>query len=354
MVILSSKIFHLIGRFIRAILSFCLIVVVSLLALEWLVRMLLPGYHPAGQISFIQDNGVPLAQRNFDGRLWKNTGDYNVEVKINRYGFRDKKDLSASSASDIFVLGDSFTFGWGVEETERFSNQFEKLSGLPTYNIAIPTDFNGYARLIEHARKNGAIINRLVIGVCMENDLHYYHPAPPLPPVAHHRPLPLSRAQMKLFLSEYSAIYGAVTSVIHQNLYLQSIMIRFGLITENIAGMSRNSYVPEIITNSAVRLQRLITESKVEQSLILLIPSRGLWVGGREEIEQRVHTEFAAALTDSGLNLIDLQPFFEKQGDPLNYHFNSDGHWNVAGHTLAAEALHAYEVEHKLFRDSSN
>lgn len=314
----------------------------SLLVTEWLVRLVLPKYHPAGQIGFVLEDGFPLGPRNYSGRLWRNTGDYDVAVDINADGFRDKKDLRDSSAENLFVVGDSFSFGWGVEEEQRYSNRAGILFGRAVYNIAIPTDLEGYARLIEHARANGAVIRNLIVGVCLENDLQYYRPQSGAPEAEGSIRPQIAASGLKYFLTRHSALYAAVTTVVHQSPALKKALGGLGLVTEGVDGMVLNRYVPQVIANSADRLVRLLHESGAENGLVLLIPSRGLWQGGNQEVEARVHREFAAALADRGLEVVDMKPVFEKDGAPLDYHFKNDGHWNVAGHELAARAIHSF------------
>jgi hypothetical protein len=326
-----------------------LVAVVSLLLLEWSVRLLMPAYDPAGQISFARIDGVPLGPPGFDGRLWRNTGDFEVSVRINEHGLRDRKDLSRSVAGDLFVVGDSFSFGWGVEERERFSDRIEDLFDRPCYNIAIPTDFDGYRRLIGHAAANGAVIDRLIVGVCMENDLKLYPPPSEsvAPPEYHHRLL--SWRRLKFYLTKYSAFYSAATAVVHQNPALRGFMGRIGWVTDSVDGMNWNFYSPEIIEKSTRRLIRLIDESDARQCVVLLIPSRGLWQGDNGENERRVHAEFASSLAARGLDVIDMKPLLEAGGDPLAYHFESDGHWNAAAHDLAAKAVYDYCRSHRRF-----
>lgn len=127
--------------------------VISLVIIEWTVRLLLPVYDPSGNIVFHQNaDGVLLGIPNFAGRQWKNTGDYDVPVKINRYGFRGHKDLRQSTPNDIFVVGDSFGFGQGVPEEKRFSNVLQQMINIPVFNIAIPGDLKDYELLVNYAR----------------------------------------------------------------------------------------------------------------------------------------------------------------------------------------------------------
>ena len=95
---------------------------------EYSVRLTLPKYDPAGHVSFYTDSvtGVLLGRPNSRTRQIKNSGDYDVEIAFNRHGLRDRRDIANGTARDLYVLGDSFAFGWGVEESERFSSLLEK------------------------------------------------------------------------------------------------------------------------------------------------------------------------------------------------------------------------------------
>jgi hypothetical protein len=309
----------------------------------------MPAFDPAGQIDFVMTEGFPLGPPGFVGRLWRNTGDYEVEVRINAIGFRDCKDLGQSTADDIFVVGDSFSFGWGVEEPERYSNRIEDMTGLPVYNIAIPTDFDGYARLIGHAREHGSVIRRLIVGVCMENDLQRYPPRLPDSQARQRYTVAFSMGRLKYVLTKHSAFYNVTTAVVQQNPALRRLTRWLGLTTASVDGMNWNTYDPEIIANSTARLVRLIAESGADECLVLLIPSRGLWQGGNGEVERRVHDEFVTALEAQGLHVVDMRLHMEKGGSPLSYHFPSDGHWNVAGHDLAARTVVGFCRGHALF-----
>jgi len=134
-----------------------------IIILELLTSYFLPDYNPSGRFAYYtNDDGIVLGQKNFKGRLWDNSGEFNHEVKINKFGFSDEKDLSLSTAKDIFVVGDSFGFGYGVEENKRFSNILETMFGVKVYNICIPGDFNDYYKFMEYALKNRATIKKSV------------------------------------------------------------------------------------------------------------------------------------------------------------------------------------------------
>jgi hypothetical protein len=69
----------------------------------------------------------------------ESTDDYSVVYHSNRQGFRDPRDFERPTHKRrIAVLGDSYTFGTGVEEPETFARRLESgLRGVRTYNFGI-------------------------------------------------------------------------------------------------------------------------------------------------------------------------------------------------------------------------
>lgn len=53
-------------------------------------------------------------------------GDFNVSIAINSYGLRDYERPVLSNAKRILVMGDSMTFGFGVEMNETYSKYLER------------------------------------------------------------------------------------------------------------------------------------------------------------------------------------------------------------------------------------
>ena len=158
---------------------------VALALLECMVRLLFPIYDPSGQVDFVVGpNALTLGPTNQTMRQHKNTGDYDVAVHFNSRGFRDAKDVATARSGDIVAVGDSIAFGWGVEESQRFSNVLQTLLHRRVFNIAIPgSNFAGYDNLLKYAESLGAQIDDVVIAVSMETDLlPYSAPNQPAPP----------------------------------------------------------------------------------------------------------------------------------------------------------------------------
>lgn len=314
-------------------------------AAELGVRAAFPALDPSGQVSFAPwvAGGPPLGRPGAVLRQTKNTGDYDVRVAFGPDGFRERRELRSATGADLFVVGDSFAFGWGVEEDERFSSRLERLTGRRVLNLAIPAqDLEGYARLVAWARERGAPLRRLLVTVCLENDLRDYDAAPGerAAPAAG----PLRRAWWRLRssgtrLAERSALYALGTTAVHAEPALERLAARLGLVTPNLAGIPANDGSAgsgRILSSSIARCAALAAGA---DATFVLVPSRGLWTGPDRAVEREVHDRFAAGLRSAGLDVVDLRPDFEARPDPLSLHFAGDPHWNAAGHAVAARAI---------------
>ena len=311
-----------------------------------MVRVFFPTYDPSGQVEFVvSPSGLILGVPNQHLRQTKNTGDYDVGVRINVYGFRDAKDIATARFGDIVVVGDSFAFGWGVEEHQRFSNVLQNLLQRKIFNIAIgSTNFEHYDNLLKYAESLGARIDNVVIAVCMENDLFAYGTS--RQPVRQGEKRDDASYSMRAvallkntkdWLTHNSALYRMFTTAVQQRPWLKDLAIRAKVLIPNLDGISTNAYSPEVIERSADRLAEIA--GRYKHAVILIIPSRALWVGNNRSVENRVHRAFTAALAARHLDVTDMRAVFESGGQPLSNHFRNDGHWNSKGHRLAAEAL---------------
>jgi hypothetical protein len=314
----------------------------SLIMIELLARFFFPAFNPVGKFAFyFNENGVPLGPRNFSGRMWDPAGDYDVPVNINQFGFRDHQDLRQSTSKDIFVVGDSFMFGYGVPEDKRLSNLLEQQLGGLVYNIAIPGDLDDYKNLIRYAQQNGATIKNLIIGVCMENDLgYYYHGNSPAGDHKSVRKMSSPLQTLKEFVGTKTVTYNLLTYAIHQNPFLRKAGVRLGLVLDKVElgliNKDRGKDDKITIDDSVRKLQEI---SEPFKTIIIIVPSRALWIGNQRAAESAFHNEFVAALKKTGFLVIDMRPYFEAGGNPLQYYFKNDGHWNEKGHGKAAEII---------------
>ncbi len=316
--------------------------ILFLSAQEIAVRLALPEFDPISQLRFtIIDNQLPpLGQPNTRTRHFKNTGDFDVTVEFNIHGLRDRKLLADVRPRDLVIVGDSFPFGWGVRESQRVGEQIAQITSDTVYNVATGGgNIDDYRSLLDYVTRNQGQIGQALIFINMENDIQDYKDrSDAVMNMQNTQEIspPSALNFFKQLLLSNSAIYFATTSVIHQNVFLRMLAIKLGLITpvlRNVGGIEES---PSAIESSAKRLANL---SKDYPAIVVIIPSRALWLPKRRLAALRIHNLFRTALEIHNIQFIDLCPYFITAKQPLDLHFKNDGHWNARGHQYAAKAI---------------
>ena len=319
-----------------------LAIVITVAGLEFGVRLVFPQFDPSGQVRLYADTAEqpPLGPPSTRLAQRKNTGDYDVVVEFNRFGLRDAKDLARSSASDWFAVGDSFSFGWGVAAEERYSNRLEAQLGIPVHNISAPATLRGYRKLVAYAGQQGARCTTSSSGCAWKTTC--WTTASTFLRARHRHARGLHPAMFKYRLSERSAAYRALTSVVHQSPWLYDRAVSAGLIVPNLIGIPAPLLSPAVIDASVAELEHLAAGRRV---IALIIPSRGLWVEPRQGAVHQQHQASVERARQRGIVVVDPRDRFESGGEPLAYHFANDGHWRPTAHAVAAELLHEAVLE---------
>ena len=316
----------------------------SLLVAEHAIRFAQPELNPNSHIRFLSSTETTpkLGPPRSTFRQIKNTGDFNVFIKFNASGFRDDRNIAEAGPNDFILVGDSYTFGWGVKEPQRISEQLEGLIKRHVFNISIPTAFDGYERLINYAKQRGAKPNRVIIAVSMESDLHLYNleakdeSTNKMRGAKETKPRGSWLIPIKAYLTQRSALYALATTLVHRTSIIKTTAAKLGILIPNLEGIRKYEFSQDVIEASAQRLKRLADQYK---TTVIVIPSRALWHGKFQTIENRRHMAFVKRLHELHLDVLDLRKIFEHSKNPLSLHFKNDPHWLPAGHSIAAKAL---------------
>ena len=310
----------------------------ALIVCEYSVRLTIPKYDPAGHVAFYTDPslGVALGKPNSTSRQIKNSGDYDVEVVFNRHGLRDRRDVSTGTRKDLYVVGDSFAYGWGVEEDKRFSDILENKVDRKVFNVATTSNVDGYEILLSYAEKLGADIRDVVVAINMIDDVKDYKAiADPVSPATEQAQTRFSIQPVKQYLLTHSSLYFLASSAIGSIDVLRWFLVRLGLV-KTLDAVPGGLPDLRAIRSTADRMEVL---SKKYNLTILIIPSRFLWAGTRRDEAAAAHSNFVAELVRRNLNFVDMRPVMEQKGNPMQFHFRNDGHWVPKGHLLAAQLL---------------
>jgi lysophospholipase L1-like esterase len=301
-------------------------------------------------------------------------GKETIAVRTNEFGFRDApfpSDRQPKTKKRILFLGDSFCWGFGVEQNDRISEQFEALDPQwESHNFGI----FGYSTDQEllTLKMYGARIrpDEVVLLFCL-NDLLYNNS-----PVGHRMPKPLYRlnSEGKLQLTNVPVPAAPKPGVIkaflrrHSALYLAG-EYAWNLVRDRIAWKAQTSRGLSATTAAHARegdaalteinldLQRDITpyllrEMRDECSrlgahfTVLIVPSSSKWTQERAD-SPREAEQAAAWCRQENIAVLDLYPEFHQHfldtGQNLYVaDFEDQMHWNGNGHRLAAKILFDY------------
>jgi len=166
---MNVRIQKLLGR-VGALVLGCLIAVVLVEGFYRLLRV--RGLSPTTHPSYVRhDRRLGWSYRpGIEER--HETAEFDVDVRINSRGFRGHEwGAKQPGRPRILVLGDSYAFGWGVEEEERFSEVLERESGgLEVINAAV-SGYGTVQQLLLLEELFADVGPDLVVCVFCENDL---------------------------------------------------------------------------------------------------------------------------------------------------------------------------------------
>jgi len=337
---LARRLRNLAVNFLVLFITLCLCLLMGELVACWRF----PQFNPKAQFR-LQVMPGPFAICPPLHTLWHGSpkGDFNVPMTFNRYGFRDAKDVRDAKDGDWFAVGDSFTLGFGVEEDKRYSSLLEKklqAAGSPSrvFNIGIPGNFIDYQRLVKYAESNGAKIQHLTVGVCMDNDLENYSAGK-----SDWELVPLSEAtlsakeKIRRWLQRHSTLYITVSYLIESNPKGCAFMQKIGWAKDLVAwdAAIKSQFDETVLKTSRDELVKLCSG---RDAVVLIIPSRRLWLGNGQ-VDEKIHTTFVQMCRDAGLTVADVKPVLEKDPEPLSFYFKHDQHWNERGQAAGAEEL---------------
>ena len=97
-----------------------------------------------------------------------------MELNTDKYGFRiPSKDFKYKYSSSILVLGDSVSFGVGVDESKTFVGILRNKINLNIYNASVAGhNIIDYSNLIKDYNQTFKDISKVIVFICL-NDVHF-------------------------------------------------------------------------------------------------------------------------------------------------------------------------------------
>lgn len=287
------------------------------------------------------------------------TPQFHTLVRINEKGLRDRSHSyeRQNGTERILVLGDSFAWGYGVEESERFSQLLEKSLDAEVINAGV----SGYStdqELLWYQNEGSKYETDLVILVVAGNDVSdnesnlvstiYYKPKFQLKNgelLLGDTPVPQTSPRGKLVyaLSQRSALayflvqrYFDLLSAYHRS--------KAGSPPPNISASETKSQAqPFELTIALIDEIRNIAESK--NAKFMIVTTDRWWNSPSEE----TYDDFVKALQTEGFLVLDVEamPGFDSAAMLIP----EDGHWSQSGHEFVAAKIQEFiESNHLLIQ----
>ena len=277
------------------------------------------------------------------------TAEFRTSVRINEKGLRDRPPSyeRQNDIERILVLGDSFAWGYGVEESERFSQLLEKSLDVEVINAGV----SGYStdqELLWYRSEGIKYETDLVLLIIAGNDVGdndreivstiYYKPKFVFENgqlVAKGYPVPKTSPQGRFIysLSQRSALTYFLVQRYYDFISLYSKMkIDSDYVNSPVSGISAKSEPFKLTIALIDEIQKIAHQRKAK---FMIVATDRWWDSQSTE----TYKDFINALRTEGYLVLDVESM--RGFDPELMLIPNDGHWNQAGHEFVAEKIKA-------------
>ena len=333
----------LFGKILALTIGLVLLVIIA----EICTRMIMPHWKNFQSGSFMRLTQVPghtnvtTGVPGFDDYFAQNNGDFKVRIEINDFGLRNPDPVNKADKR-IWVIGDSMTFGWGVEQEQMYSSLLANISGHKTYNIASPgTTVCGYQALVGRMPKNKKP-SAVVVGLILENDILRYNCKAQAQENKSNFKLPEAHTffDFKKFLTHNLALYNFVALSLKKIPLINSTLVYLGLVAEphTYHQKFRDDELFDATRETVQELSNLKRQFPFGTPFAVLIAPARFEIKDSSPLYQKLRKEIINALDKVDITTIDPIDGFLEYGFSAT-HFAHDGHWNVLGHQIAATAI---------------
>ncbi len=298
-----------------------------------------------------------------------NMADASNYVEINSKGIRDfDYGYKKGKAKRIVVLGDSHTWGFGINDSFRYTEVLENLSNGEVVNMGVAgygTDQEYLTLKLEGLRYNPDVV---IIGYHTGSDLEdnannvrYGYPKPQfvfsdgklkLEGV----PAPLKEDWEKR-VYENEAWYRKVDRVLSNNLlsyaFFRNRLLAVGFL-RNLSvklELSKQERIEEnfdekiSLTLQLIKEMNELSKKNKAKLLVVIIPTKVQVYSDGSGKQNKAIVEFAE---ENSILVLDLLDPFKESEEKL--YFDIDPHWNANGNRLAAELIYEKLINESILK----
>ncbi|MBX7150218.1 hypothetical protein K1X84_01160 [bacterium] len=354
-------------------LSFFVKIVFSILIFfaggELLVRFF---YKPKPPLSIPENRRTAKLKDEYDPLLgWRHRpnvrvmhyiGNDSAEYKINAQGTRNAHEYSyeRNSNARIVIVGDSFTFGHGVSENDRYSNMLESMLDS-TEIINMGVSGYGTAQQLLYLKTEGFNYqpDLVIVGLFITNIGRNLDSI--------NRPFlqsngdslivtnfPITRPDSSLTVSDDAGENRVIGFWQKHSRFIAFLVEKFNYISRRFDPLPEYDSQHEgwqLLRKILLEIKRQC-EKHGAKTLVVIIPHHTYYGGSFAQwTNQRPFDQLEKFGIENNLDVLNLLPVFKdyaKTNDWNNLVIKGDGHWNRNGHHLAAVAIKNYIDTHQL------
>ncbi|MCH2172171.1 hypothetical protein MK489_15405 [Myxococcota bacterium] len=283
---------------------------------------------------------------------------FEVEYVTNSIGARDAERTLESKSPRVIVLGDSFVEGWGIDASERLTDQLESRTGIEHINLGM-SHFGPYQAYLAY-REFGPVYQHdavilAVVPVSDLSDLDYQRARKSPGYEYRYRPYLVGRypdyrevdyreGTLNRWLRRHSGAYNAMSRS------LQTARKTFAAEpppSETTPKPTHSFFqdYSERQLDLLVGSIELLAESAGKRPVsVILVPQMRDLIRFHEERTSRLGKRLQERVADEGVVVVDLLPeFYARRDDLTRYFLPCDIHWTGVANEVAADVL----LEHR-------
>ncbi|MDQ2806074.1 MAG: GDSL-type esterase/lipase family protein [Chloroflexota bacterium] len=362
-------------RLVQGLAVLLITIAMTLILLEIALRLFAPQLQVAvNPALFMSDAETKV--RNAPGvTIQHDTPEFHVTYQINAQGLRADGPTGAPAPNRLRLLavGDSFTFGWGVEGNQAFPQRLDGVRAadgrtVESLNAGVATYGTDHEAAWLHKYGWGFQPNVVLLGFYTGNDvqdvMRYIGQARPATAATRQAAAAVAAARARLHDENQSDAESWLEANSNAYVFLQQQANRFLPGPRRAPDMLDTTYPylnppPAELTTAWERTTALLDQMQNQAQryhvrlVVVAIPAAeqiedGRWTGLRATFglapdavnRDAPQQQLAAWSVRSGVPVIDLLPGFRAAGGSRLY-YRADPHWTPAGHALAADLIRA-------------
>lgn len=314
--------------------------------------------------------------------------EFDTTITINSQGYRGREfGPGKHGRFRILAIGDSFTFGYGVEDTESYPARLEQIlkneyhmDDIEIVNAGFAAGYSPdtyYLFLKERGLKMQPDL--ILIGFFIGNDIDHRNASEHRWVKSDRDGLPLQIVNVEGEVEDGRWVRRHKQAVyrvpVLRNSHLFQLLVAAGKGVKRIVqgeeasiAESTNPFIYEATyqerTDAAVKQVQTLFRAMVAVAakariplVVLMMPAREQVypdkrpsIGNRDRDWEKPQRIFSAFFERERIPYLDLLPHLKGPAKETDLYFPYDMHWNAKGHELGARVVAAYLVEHHFFR----